>query len=177
MIKTSLFTIAYHEWMHHARMFLHNLCVGNEIVQSYSADERIATQGTMPPVQKLVSKTAFGTATQLNNAFFFASSFKGEYMSHASSSFIAKSTIKAADLEHRRKINFNISKYNAVVPQNKLQFSDVSLAREKAKMRNGVPWKTWTNILKSLKENFASWRKSYLGRNGRRCIERDWQNL
>ena len=37
-------------------------------------------------------------------------------MSNTAATFIAKSTIKAADLEHRRKINFNIGKYNAVVP-------------------------------------------------------------
>ena len=54
-------------------------------------------------------------------------------MTETASSFIAKSTIKSADLEHRRKINFNISKYNAVVPVGKLQFTDVHLARERAK--------------------------------------------
>ena len=54
-------------------------------------------------------------------------------MSELSDIFKAKSTIKAADLEHRRKINFNIGKYNAVVPQGKSQFNEVSLVREKAK--------------------------------------------
>jgi L-lactate dehydrogenase complex protein LldF len=54
-------------------------------------------------------------------------------MNKTASSFIAKSTIKAADLNHRRKINFNIGKYNAVVPQGKAQFSDVMSAREMAK--------------------------------------------
>ncbi len=57
-------------------------------------------------------------------------------MKDTAASFIAKSTIKAADLEHRRKINFNISKYNAVVPIGKQQFGgNVMLAREKAKNR------------------------------------------
>lgn len=57
-------------------------------------------------------------------------------MKDIAASFIAKSTIKAADLEHRRKINFNISRYNAVVPQGKQQFGgNVMLAREKAKNR------------------------------------------
>jgi L-lactate dehydrogenase complex protein LldF len=59
-------------------------------------------------------------------------------MSEQSSSFIAKSTVKAADREHRRKINFNISRYNAVVPNGKQQFTDVHLAREKAK---NIKWK------------------------------------
>ncbi len=54
-------------------------------------------------------------------------------MSELSDTFKAKSTVRAADLEHRRKINFNIGKYNAVVPQGKSQFSEVSLVREKAK--------------------------------------------
>jgi len=52
--------------------------------------------------------------------------------------FIAKSTVKAADKEHRRKINFNIGKYNAVVPMGKEQFSDIHLARERAK---NIKWK------------------------------------
>jgi L-lactate dehydrogenase complex protein LldF len=56
-------------------------------------------------------------------------------MNDQAASFIAKSTVKAADLEHRRKINFNIGKYNAVVPQGKLQFNNVSQVREMAKMR------------------------------------------
>lgn len=56
-------------------------------------------------------------------------------MPDKAASFIAKSTIKAADLDHRRKINFNIGKYNAMVPIGKKQFTDVMLTREKAKNR------------------------------------------
>ena len=56
-------------------------------------------------------------------------------MSNTAASFIAKSTIKAADLEHRRKINFNIGKYNAVVPIGKKQFTNVMDAREMAKIK------------------------------------------
>jgi L-lactate dehydrogenase complex protein LldF len=59
-------------------------------------------------------------------------------MSEHSSSFMAKSTIKAADLEHRRKVNFNIGKYNASVPLGKTQFTDVHLARERAK---NIKWR------------------------------------
>lgn len=54
-------------------------------------------------------------------------------MTDTAASFIAKSTIKAADLEHRRKINFNIGKYNAVVSIGKQQFTDVMQVRERAK--------------------------------------------
>ena len=37
------------------------------------------------------------------------------------------------DLDHRKKINFNIGKYNAVVPKGKLQFTDLARVRELAK--------------------------------------------
>ncbi|HWB24093.1 MAG TPA: LutB/LldF family L-lactate oxidation iron-sulfur protein [Chitinophagaceae bacterium] len=70
--------------------------------------------------------------------------------SNSASSFIAKSTIKAADLEHRRKINFNIGKYNAVVVDGKSQFSNVMLARERAK---NAKWKAIENLDANL-ENF-----------------------
>lgn len=64
-------------------------------------------------------------------------------MSETSQHFIAKSTIKAADLEHRRKINFNISQYNAKVPEGKEQFTNVNLAREKAK---NLKWRAIENL-------------------------------
>ena len=65
------------------------------------------------------------------------------------SSFIAKSSIKAADLEHRRKINFNIGKYNAVVPMGKAQFSELPEARELAK---NIKWDAIEHIDKYLLE-------------------------
>ena len=70
-------------------------------------------------------------------------------MSETAKSFIAKSTIKSADLEHRRKINFNIGKYNAVVPVGKLQFSDVILARERAK---NAKWRAMETLDQQLEE-------------------------
>ena len=59
-------------------------------------------------------------------------------MSEIVASFLEKSTAKSGDLEHRRKINFNIGKYNAAVPQGKLQFDNLELARERAK---NIKWK------------------------------------
>ncbi|HEX2607470.1 MAG TPA: LutB/LldF family L-lactate oxidation iron-sulfur protein [Flavisolibacter sp.] len=59
-------------------------------------------------------------------------------MSENASVFQAKSTIKSADREHRRKINFNISRYNAVVPNGKQQFTKLELARERAK---NIKWR------------------------------------
>lgn len=73
-------------------------------------------------------------------------------MSENLSSFIAKSTVKAADKEHRRKINFNIGKYNAAVPKAKLQFTDVNLVREKAK---NLKWRAIEKLDKYL-EDFES---------------------
>src|SRR5436190_12053650 len=73
-------------------------------------------------------------------------------MSEHSQSFIAKSADKTADREHRRKINFNISKYNAVVPKGKEQFINVNLAREKAK---NLKWKAIENLDKML-ESFEA---------------------
>lgn len=73
-------------------------------------------------------------------------------MKETVSNFIAKSTVKAADKEHRRKINFNIGKYNAKVPEGKEQFTDVNLARERAK---NLKWRAIEQLDKSL-ENFEA---------------------
>jgi L-lactate dehydrogenase complex protein LldF len=64
-------------------------------------------------------------------------------MSNTSASFLAKSTVKAADLNHRKKINFNIGKYNAAVPKGKQQFVDVMTARQIAK---NTKWKAIENL-------------------------------
>lgn len=83
-------------------------------------------------------------------------------MSEQSSSFIAKSTIKAEDREHRRKINFNIARYNAVVPSGKKQFINIDLAREKAK---NIKWKAIEQLDKQL-EQF----ESQITKNGAKVI-------
>lgn len=70
-------------------------------------------------------------------------------MSNTAASFIAKSTIKAADLDHRRKINFNIGKYNAVVPNGKKQFANIMQTREWAKNRK---WEAIENLDKYLED-------------------------
>ena len=70
-------------------------------------------------------------------------------MKETASDFIAKSIIKAEDKDHRRKINFNIGRYNAVVPQGKEQFADVNLAREKAK---NIKWKAIESLDKQLEK-------------------------
>jgi L-lactate dehydrogenase complex protein LldF len=64
-------------------------------------------------------------------------------MQNTALSFIAKSTVKSADLEHRRKINFNIGKYDAAVVKGKQQFSNIMLARERAK---NAKWQAIENL-------------------------------
>ncbi|MBY0534679.1 MAG: iron-sulfur cluster-binding protein [Chitinophagaceae bacterium] len=77
-------------------------------------------------------------------------------MSEMSQSFLAKSTIKAADLEHRKKINFNIGKYNSVVPIGKQQFSALETARERAK---NLKWKAISQLDKHLEDFEANFTK------------------
>jgi L-lactate dehydrogenase complex protein LldF len=50
-------------------------------------------------------------------------------------SFLSKTSDKVSDLDHRRKINFNIGKYNAVVPKGKAQFTDLNRVRQLSKNR------------------------------------------
>jgi len=70
-------------------------------------------------------------------------------MSHSSEIFLAKSKIKAADLQHRRTINFNMGRYNASVPKGKEQFDNLHLAREQAK---NVKWRAIETLDKQLEE-------------------------
>lgn len=70
-------------------------------------------------------------------------------MTEPAANFIARSTVKAEDMDHRRKINFNIGRYNAVVPQGKQQFGELSLARERAK---NIKWKAIEGLDKQLEE-------------------------
>ena len=76
-------------------------------------------------------------------------------MTDTAKSFLAKSSIKAADLEHRRKINFNIGKYNAVVPKGKEQFALLNLARERAKNTKWRAIETLDQQLEEFELNFS----------------------
>lgn len=66
--------------------------------------------------------------------------------------FNSKTKIKAADMDHRRKINFNIGKYDAAVPSGKKQFAHIEAARQAAK---NVKWAAIENLDKLL-EKFES---------------------
>ena len=86
--------------------------------------------------------------------------------------FLAKSSIKAADLEHRRKINFNIGKYDTAVVQGKKQFSDLDLARERAK---NIKWRAIETLDKQLEDfelNFSKKGGKVLwAENGNQAVE------
>ncbi|BAV09324.1 LutB/LldF family L-lactate oxidation iron-sulfur protein [Filimonas lacunae] len=77
-------------------------------------------------------------------------------MKETAASFIAKSTIRAADIEHRRKINFNIGRYNAAVPQGKTQFADMMMAREHAKNLKWRAIETLDQQLESFERNITA---------------------
>ncbi len=70
-------------------------------------------------------------------------------MTETAANFIARSTVKAEDLDHRKKINFNIGRYNVVVPQGKQQFAELNLARERAK---NIKWRAIETLDKQLEE-------------------------
>ena len=63
--------------------------------------------------------------------------------------FLAQSAEKAADREHRRKINFNIGRYDAAVPKGKAQYIDLMGARERAKNRK---WKALEQLDRLLED-------------------------
>ncbi|MBM3435473.1 MAG: iron-sulfur cluster-binding protein [Bacteroidetes bacterium] len=70
--------------------------------------------------------------------------------------FLQDSEKKAFDLEHRSKVNFNISKYNAAVIKGKDQFSNLELARDRAFI---IKHKVINNLEKYLIEFVAFFEK------------------
>ena len=69
--------------------------------------------------------------------------------------FLAKSEVKAHDLEHKRKVAFNIQKYNDSVVKGKHQFANLDMARRKAK---NIKWRTIESLdtyLEQFEKNFT----------------------
>jgi L-lactate dehydrogenase complex protein LldF len=81
-------------------------------------------------------------------------------MTENASTFNAKSAIKSADLEHRQKINFNIGRYNAIVPLGKHQFVNTDLARERAK---NIKWRA----LETLDQQLEEFEMNFTNRGGK----------
>ncbi|MCD6013527.1 MAG: iron-sulfur cluster-binding protein [Flavipsychrobacter sp.] len=70
--------------------------------------------------------------------------------------FLAKSEVKAHDLEHKRKVAFNIQKYSDSVVKGKQQYANLEVARMRAK---NVKWKTIENLdkyLEQFEKNFTA---------------------
>jgi L-lactate dehydrogenase complex protein LldF len=70
--------------------------------------------------------------------------------------FLKDSEQKAFDLEHRNKINYNISKYDAAVINGKKQFRDIELAKSRAYV---IKHKVVNNLEKYLIEFAANFEK------------------
>ncbi|MDE3182706.1 MAG: iron-sulfur cluster-binding protein [Bacteroidota bacterium] len=81
-------------------------------------------------------------------------------MTETTATFKAKSTIKSADLDHRQKINYNIGKYNAVVPKGKEQFEDNNLVKERAK---NIKWRA----LETLDQHLEEFEMHFTARGGK----------
>ena len=74
--------------------------------------------------------------------------------------FLAKSEIKAHDLEHKRKVAFNIQKYNDSVVKGKQQFAQLEVARQKAK---NIKWK----VMEQLDKYLEQFEKNFTARGGK----------
>ena len=74
-------------------------------------------------------------------------------MSEVYHKFIKDSEKKAFDLEHRNKINYNISKYDTAVARGKQQYKDLDLARKRAQV---IKHKVVNNLEKYLIEFAAN---------------------
>ncbi|RYE24057.1 MAG: iron-sulfur cluster-binding protein [Sphingobacteriales bacterium] len=81
-------------------------------------------------------------------------------MSEQQAVFLAKSAVKAADLEHKRKITFNIQKYADAVVKGKQQFDNLDLARKKAK---NTKWKA----IEQLDKHLEDFERNFTARGGK----------
>ena len=82
--------------------------------------------------------------------------------------FQAKSTIKSADLEHRHTINFNIGKYEAVLPVGQQQFAHLQETRERAK---NIKWRA----VEHLHEYLEQFEMQFTARGGKVLWAQDAQ--
>jgi len=74
--------------------------------------------------------------------------------------FLAKSAVKAHDLEHKRKLAFNIEKYAETVVKGKQQYANLDKARKKAK---NTKW----SAIENLDKNLELFEKNFTARGGK----------
>src|SRR5690606_16050944 len=98
-----------------------------------------------------------------NTTLIFTSDFRMAHMTgeaHKKDTFLAKSEVKAHDLDHKRKINFNIDKYNAAVVKGKEQFAGLDAARKQAK---NIKWRA----IEQLDKQLEIFEKNFVERGGK----------
>ncbi|NCX96925.1 MAG: lactate utilization protein, partial [Chitinophagia bacterium] len=81
-------------------------------------------------------------------------------MSDIQKQFFAKASVMAGDLEHKRKIAFNIDKYNDSFNKGKLQFANLELAKRKAK---NYKWRA----IEYLEHNLVQFENNFTNNGGK----------
>lgn len=79
--------------------------------------------------------------------------------------FLIDSEVKAFDLEHRKKLKFNIGRYDAAVVKGKLQYSNLELAKERAA-------RIKRNVVNNLEEYLIEFESNFT-KNGGKIIWAD----
>jgi len=79
--------------------------------------------------------------------------------------FLIESEVKAFDLEHRKKLKFNIGRYDAAVVKGKLQYSNIELAKERAA-------RIKRNVVNNLEEYLIEFESNFT-KNGGKIIWAD----
>ena len=74
--------------------------------------------------------------------------------------FLFKSDLKTNDFEHKRKISFNITKYNKAVAKGKQQFANLEAARKIAKNRK------W-DAIENLDEKLLEFERNFTAKGGK----------
>jgi L-lactate dehydrogenase complex protein LldF len=78
-------------------------------------------------------------------------------MSHTLNEFLEKAEKKSFDPEHRKRLDYNISKYDAKVREGKLQYADIELAKRRAA---NIKYKAISNLDRYLLEFESNFTKN-----------------
>ena len=81
-------------------------------------------------------------------------------MSDLKHQFLEESERKAFDLEHRKKLKFNIGRYDAAVIKGKLQYSNLELAKERAA-------RIKRNVVNNLEEYLVEFESNFIKNGGK----------
>jgi len=74
--------------------------------------------------------------------------------------FLIESEVKAFDLEHRKKLKFNIGRYDAAVIKGKQQYSNLELAKERAA-------RIKRNVVNNLEEYLVEFESNFIKNGGK----------